>query len=87
MRQAAGESLRVRRVGRGEHGRPRGDALLGQTVMHVGRRQQAEADMIGVGLQSLEPDVRCGCQEYAKLVGQEPRAARPIHRQPVMPTP
>jgi hypothetical protein len=33
----------VRRVGRGQHGRPRDDAVLGQTVMHVGGSQQAEA--------------------------------------------
>ena len=40
----------MRGVGRSEHGRPRGDALLGQTVMHVGRRQQAEADMMVFGV-------------------------------------
>jgi len=40
----------VGRVGRREHGRPRGDALLGHAVMNVGGRQQAEAivTMFGV---------------------------------------
>jgi hypothetical protein len=38
------------RVGRGEHGRARRDALLGQAVVHVGGRQQAEADVMVLGL-------------------------------------
>jgi len=48
--QAAGESFRVRRVGRSEHGRPRGDALLGRAVMHVGGSQQPEARMMVFGV-------------------------------------
>ena len=60
MGQAAGESFRVRRVGRGEHGRPLGDTLLGQTVMHVGRCQQAEADMMVFGVVPREEDVAIG---------------------------
>jgi len=41
MGQAARESFRVRRIGRREHGRPRGNALLCQAAMHIGRRQEA----------------------------------------------
>lgn len=36
MRQAGGESLRMRGVDRGKHGRSRRDTLLGQAVMHIG---------------------------------------------------
>ena len=32
----------MRAIGRSEHGRSRRHALLGQPVMHIGRRQQAE---------------------------------------------
>jgi hypothetical protein len=45
------------RVGRGEHGRARRDALLGQAVVHVGGRQQAEADVMVLGLVPGEEDV------------------------------
>ena len=38
------------RVGRGEHGRSCRDTLLGQAVMHVGGRQQAEAGMMVLGV-------------------------------------
>jgi hypothetical protein len=38
------------RVGDGKHGRARGDALLGQAVVHVGGRQQAEADVMVFGV-------------------------------------
>jgi len=38
------------RVGDGEHGRALGDALLGQAVVHVGGRQQAEADVMVFGV-------------------------------------
>jgi hypothetical protein len=34
------------RVRRGEHGRARCDALLGQAVVHVGRREQAETGVV-----------------------------------------
>jgi hypothetical protein len=39
----AGKAFRMRRIGSGEHSLPRGDALLGQTKMHVVGRQQAKA--------------------------------------------
>jgi hypothetical protein len=38
------------RVGRGEHGRAHCDALLGQAVVHVGGRQQAEPDVMVLGV-------------------------------------
>jgi hypothetical protein len=56
----AGEALRVCRVGRGESGRPRSYALLGQTVMHVRRCQQAEADMMVFRVVPREEDVAVG---------------------------
>jgi hypothetical protein len=58
--QASGESFRVRRVSRGEHGRPHRDALLGQAVMDVGRRQQAEAGMMVFHVVPREEDVAVG---------------------------
>src|SRR6267143_6868794 len=45
------------RVGDGKHGRARGDALLGQAVVHVGGRQQAEADVMVFGVVPGEEDV------------------------------
>ena len=50
MGQAGGESLRMRGICRGEYGGARRDALLGQTVMHVGRSQQAEAGVMVLGV-------------------------------------
>ena len=41
--QARREALRVRGVGRGEHGRPGCHALLGEAEVYVVRREQAEA--------------------------------------------
>jgi len=55
--QAGGEAFRVRGVGRGEHGRPRGNALLGQSVMHVKRCQQSKARMMVLGVAPGEEDV------------------------------
>lgn len=43
LRQAGGEAFGMRAVSRGEHGRSRRDALLGDAVVHVGGRQQVEA--------------------------------------------
>ena len=40
----------MRRVGRAEHGRPRGKALRSQAVMHVGGSQQTEARMTVLGV-------------------------------------
>ena len=34
----------MRGIGCREYGRPRGDALLGPAVVHIGGRQQPEAD-------------------------------------------
>jgi len=42
----SGEAFRVSGIGGGEHGRSRGNALLCQAVVHVGRRQQTEARMM-----------------------------------------
>jgi hypothetical protein len=44
-------------VGRGEHGRPPGNALLGQSVMHVKRCQQSKARMMVLGVVPGEEDV------------------------------
>jgi hypothetical protein len=57
--QTAGEALRVRRVGRGEHGRPRGDALRGQAMMHIDRSQQAEARMMVLGVDQGKKARQC----------------------------
>ena len=57
MGQAARESFRVRRIGRREHGRPRGNALLCQAVMHIGRRQEAESRMMVLGVVPGEEEV------------------------------
>ena len=43
MGPSSGESLRVSGMGSGEPTGWRSDAFLGQAVMHVGGRQQAEA--------------------------------------------
>ena len=56
----AGKPLGMGRVGRGEHGRARRDALLGQAVVHVGGRQQAEADVMVLGVVPGEEDVAVG---------------------------
>ncbi len=50
MGQAGGESLRMRGVGRGKHGRSRRDALLSPAVVHVGGRQQPEARVMVLGV-------------------------------------
>lgn len=50
MGRPGGESFRRGRVGRGEHGRPRRNALLGQSVMHVKRCQQSKARMMVLGV-------------------------------------
>jgi hypothetical protein len=55
--EPAGETLRVRLVGRGQHGRPRGDALLSQAVMHIGRGQQSKARVPMVGVVPEEEDL------------------------------
>ena len=57
---AGGEALRMRGVRSGEHGRPRGDALLGEAVMHVGGRQQAEPGVMVLGVVPGEKDVAVG---------------------------
>ena len=48
----------MRRVGRGQHDRPRRRSLLGHIVMHVGRRQQAETRMMVLGVVPGEEWVR-----------------------------
>jgi hypothetical protein len=45
VREAGREAFAMRCVRRGEHHRTRRDVLLDQFLMHVGRRQQAEARM------------------------------------------
>ena len=40
----------MRRVGRGEHGGARGDAILGQADVHVVGREQAEAGVVMRGV-------------------------------------
>jgi hypothetical protein len=45
LREAGREAFAMRCVRRGEHHRTRRDVLLDQFLMHVGRRQQAEARM------------------------------------------
>jgi hypothetical protein len=55
-----GESFRMGRVGRGEHGRPRRDALLGQSVMHVVGRQQSKTAVMVLGVVPREEDVAVG---------------------------
>ena len=69
------------RVGGGEHSRARGDALLGQAVMHVGGRQQAEADVMMLGVVPGEEDVgvACALQEPAGRA-RRPLAGRPESR-------
>ena len=44
--EAAREALRVCGMGRGEHGGPRGHALLGEAVVHVVGRQQGQAALM-----------------------------------------
>jgi len=39
----------MRSVGRREHRYPRSDALLGEPLMHIGRREEAEARMMVLG--------------------------------------
>ena len=50
MGRPSGETFRVHRIGRREHGRSRHHAFLAQAVMHVGGRQQAEAGMMVLGV-------------------------------------
>src|SRR5207245_6343447 len=59
-RGARGKPFGMGRVGRGEHGRARRDALLGPAVVHVGGRQQAEADVMVLGVVPGEVDVGGG---------------------------
>jgi len=44
--EPAEEALRVRRVGRGQHGGPGRRSMLGQARVHVVGRQQAEAGVL-----------------------------------------
>ena len=60
MGQAGGEAFRMRGIGRGEHGHSRPDALLGQAMMNVGRRQQAEASVTMFGVVPGEEDAAVG---------------------------
>ena len=60
MGRPGGESFRVRRVGRREHGRSRSYALIGQAVMHIRGRQQAEAGMMVFGVVPDEEGVAVG---------------------------
>ena len=57
MGRRSGETCRVRRIGRREHGRPRGKALLCKAVVYIGRRQQAEARMMVLGVVPREEEV------------------------------
>ena len=50
MGQAGREALGMPGVGRGQHGRSRRDALLGQAVLHISGRQQAETGMMVLGV-------------------------------------
>ncbi len=50
----------MRGVGRGEHGRSRRHALLRPAVVNVGRRQQAEAGVMVLGVVPGEEDVAVG---------------------------
>jgi hypothetical protein len=47
----------MRAMGRRQHRRPCRHPLLGQDVMHVGRRQQAKARMMVLGVVPGEEDV------------------------------
>jgi hypothetical protein len=60
MGQTREEAFRMRGIGRGEHGRPRRDACLGQAMMHVRGREQAEAGMMVLGVVPGEKDVAVG---------------------------
>ena len=60
MRPAGGEAFQVGGVGRGEHEGPRGHALLGHVVMHVGGREQAEGRVMVLGVVPGEEDVAVG---------------------------
>ena len=48
--EAGGEAFRMRAIRRGEHRGPRHHALLGQTMVHVMRHQQAEAAVVVFGV-------------------------------------
>src|SRR5215468_12617248 len=50
MGRAGEKSLWMSGIGPGEHGRPHSDAFLDQAVMHVGGRQQPEAQMMMIGV-------------------------------------
>ena len=58
----------MRRIGRCEHNRPRRDAFLGQTLMHVSGRQEPEARMMMLGVVPGEEPVavRAGILDRAK---------------------
>src|SRR5262249_59502539 len=56
MGRAGEKSLWMSGIGPGEHGRPRSYAFVGQAVMHVGRRQQPQAQMMMLG---VIPDEEC----------------------------
>ena len=58
--EAAREALRVCGMGRGEHGDPRGHALLGEAVVHIVGRQQAQAAVMMFGVVPGEEDVAVG---------------------------
>ena len=60
MRLAGGEAFRMRGVGRGEHGRSRRHALPRPAVVNVGRREQAEAGVMVLGVVPGKEDVAVG---------------------------
>jgi hypothetical protein len=61
MGEPSEKSLRMCSVGPGEHGPSRRQALLGQAMMHISGRQQAEARVMVLSVVPGEEDVN-GCR-------------------------
>ena len=60
VRLAGGESFRARGIGRGEHGRPRRNAPLGQAVMNVIGREQSQTAVVMFVVIPGEEDMAVG---------------------------
>ena len=74
--EAGGEAFRVDGIGRGEHGRPCGDALLGQAKVHVVRGEQAQA---AVMMGDVLPFIEQGRVDFGRGEIPEPRLVQ--HRE------
>ena len=68
----------MRRIGRREHGRSRANALLCQAMVHVGRCQQAETQVMVLGVVPRKEDVAVGSGVLNRAESLGERRAEPV---------